>query len=107
MTFIYQDMPLVDDPMQSIDWMIHMDTIAVRGDGYQNHVYEVFKEMFFPHTTFYQQQFGYSVDQLFEFFMNLENLKLTRVLHIQFIYNQHSNIFNPLIKKQHRNKTIN
>lgn len=63
MTYIYQDMPLVDDPMQSIDWMIHMDTIAVRGDGYQNHVYEVFKEMFFPHTTFYQQQFGYSVDQ--------------------------------------------
>ena len=38
---------------------------------------------------------------------NLVNLKLTRVLHIQFIYNQHSNIFNPLIKKQHRNKTIN
>lgn len=36
----------------------------------------------------------------------LENLQLTRVLHIQFIYNQYSNIFNPLIKKQHRNKTI-
>ena len=41
------------------------------------------------------------------YFINLENLKLTRVLHIQFIYNQYSNIFNPLIKKQHRNKTIN
>ena len=39
--------------------------------------------------------------------MNLVNLKLTRVLHIQFIYNQYFNIFNPLIKKQHRNKTIN
>ena len=67
MIYIYQDMPLVADPMQSIDWMIHMDTIVARGDGYQNHVYEVFKEMFFPHTTFYQQQFGYSVAQLFEF----------------------------------------
>ena len=41
------------------------------------------------------------------YFINLENLKLTRVLHIQFIYNQYFNIFNPLIKKQHRNKTIN
>lgn len=41
------------------------------------------------------------------YFINLANLKLTRVLHIQFIYNQYSNIFNPLIKKQHRNKTIN
>ena len=38
---------------------------------------------------------------------NLENLKLTRILHQQFIYNQYFNIFNPLIKKQHRNKTIN
>lgn len=41
------------------------------------------------------------------YFINLVNLKLTRVLHIQFIYNQYSNIFNTLIKKQHRNKTIN
>lgn len=41
------------------------------------------------------------------YFINLKNLKLTRVLHIQFIYNQYSNIFNPLIKKQYRNKTIN
>lgn len=38
---------------------------------------------------------------------NLGNLKLTRVLHIQFIHNQYSNIFHPLITKQHRNKTIN
>lgn len=79
MTYIYLDMPLVDDPMQSIDWMIHMDTIVVRGDGYQNHVYEVFKELFCPHTTFYQQQFGYSVDQLFDFFMDLENRVICKI----------------------------
>lgn len=41
------------------------------------------------------------------YFINLVNLQLTKVLHIQFIYNQYSNIFCPLIKKQHRNKTIN
>lgn len=40
------------------------------------------------------------------YFINLLNLQLTRVLHIQFIYNQYSNIFHPLITKQHRNKTI-
>lgn len=79
MTYIYQDMPLVDDPMQSIDWMIHMDTIIVRGDGYQSHVYEVFKEMFFPHTPFYQQQFGYSIDQLFDFFMELEDRVICKI----------------------------
>jgi hypothetical protein len=86
MTYIYQDMPLVDNPMQSIDWMIHMDTIVVRGDGYQNHVYEIFKEMFFPHTTFYQQQFGYSVDQLFDFFMDLENRLICKIASQDTIY---------------------
>lgn len=86
MIYIYQDMPLVDDPMQSIDWMIHMNTIVVRGDGYQNHVYEVFREMFFPHTTFYQQQFGYSVDQLFEFFMDLENRIICKIVSQENIY---------------------
>ena len=58
---------------------IHDGTIVVRGDGYQNHVYEVFKEMFFPHTTFYQQQFDYSVDQLFDFFMDLENRVICKI----------------------------
>lgn len=85
-TYIYQDMPSVNDPMQSIDWMIHMDTIVVRGDGYQNHVYEVFKEMFFPHTNFYQQQFGYSVDQLFDFFMDLENRVICKIASQETIY---------------------
>ena len=50
--YLNKDMPLIDDSEQSINWMIHMDTIAVRGDGYQCHVYEVFKEMFYPHSDF-------------------------------------------------------
>ena len=86
MIYIYQDMPLVADPMQSIDWMIHMDTIVVRGDGYQDHVYEVFKEMFFPHNAFYQEQFKYSVDQLFEFFMDLENRVVCKIASQENIY---------------------
>lgn len=83
---MHLDMPLGDEPTQFIDWMIHMDTIAVRGDGYQVHVYEVFKEMFFPHTTFYQQQFGYSVDQLFDFFMDLENRVICKICSQDTIY---------------------
>ena len=84
--YMHLDMPLGDEPTQFIDWMIHMDTIAVRGDGYQVHVYEVFKEMFFPHTTFYQQQFGYSVDQLFDFFMDLENRVICKICSQDTIY---------------------
>lgn len=79
-------MPLGDESVQFVDWMIHMDTIAVRGDGYQVHVYEIFKEMFCPHTPFYQQQFGYSVEQLFDFFMDLENRVICKIDSQETIY---------------------
>lgn len=77
--YLFLDMPLGDEATQFVDWMIHMDTIAVRGDGYQIHVYEVFKEIFYPHTPFYQQQFGYSIEQLFDFFMDLENRVICKI----------------------------
>lgn len=43
---------------------------------------------------------------LLALYRNLVNLKLTQVLSTQFIYNQFITIFTPLIKEQHRNKTI-
>lgn len=84
--YLFLDMPLGDESAQFVDWMIHMDTIAVRGDGYQIHVYEVFKEMFYPHTPFYQQQFGYSIEQLFDFFMDLENRVICKISSQDNIY---------------------
>lgn len=73
------DIPLTEESMQSIDWLIHMNTISVRGDGYQGHVYEVFKEMFYPHSNFYKEQFGYSIEQLFDFFMELEDKIICKI----------------------------
>lgn len=73
------DMPLDDNSEQFVDWLIHMQTIAVRGDGYQEHVYEVFKEMFVPHSAFYKQQFGYSIEEMFDFFMDLENRVICKI----------------------------
>lgn len=84
--YLFLDMPLGDESAQFVDWMIHLDTIAVRGDGYQLHVYEVFKEMFCPHTPFYQQQFGYSIEQLFDFFMDLENRVICKISSQDNIY---------------------
>lgn len=57
-----------------------------------------------PRNRIFEKYFSVQADQIR---LKLENLKLTRVLHIQFIHNQYSNIFHPLITKQHRNKTIN
>lgn len=73
------DMPLEDNSEQFVDWLIHMQTIVVRGDGYQEHVYEVFKEMFVPHSAFYRQKFGFSVEELFDFFMDLENRVICKI----------------------------
>lgn len=73
------DMPLENNSEQLVDWLIHMQTIAVRGDGYQEHVYEVFKEMFVPHSAFYKQQFGFSIEEMFDFFMDLENRVICKI----------------------------
>lgn len=86
--YLYYDMPLIDNPTQSIDWMIHLETISVRGDGYQTHVYEVFKEMFLPHTNFYENQYGYSVQQLFDFFMDLEDRVICKIGSQDSVYGQ-------------------
>ena len=73
------DMPLENNAEQFIDWMIHSETIAIRGDGYQTHVYEVFKELFEPHSAFYEVTYGFSVNELFDFFMDLENRIICKI----------------------------
>lgn len=67
------DMPLENNAEQFIDWVIHSEFIGIRGDGYQTHVYEVFREMFGPHSEFYEKKYGFSINELFDFFMDLEN----------------------------------
>lgn len=84
--YLYKDMPLVDNPLESLEWMIHLDTIAVRGDGYQIHVYEVFKEMFYPHSKFYLAEYGFSIEQLFNFFMVLEDRVICKIADQNSIY---------------------
>ena len=84
--YLYKDMPLVDNPLESLEWMIHLDTIAVRGDGYQIHVYEVFKEMFYPHSKFYLAEYGFSIEQLFDFFMVLEDRVICKIADQNSIY---------------------
>ena len=73
------DMPLENNAEQFIDWMTHSESIGVRGDGYQKHIYEVFIEMFRPHSAFYESVFGFSIDELFSFFMDLENRLVCKI----------------------------
>lgn len=73
------DMPLENNAEQYIDWIIHSETIAVRGDGYSEHLQEVFKEMFSPHTSFYQSVYGFSTDELLQFFQEVEDRLICKI----------------------------
>lgn len=73
------DMPLDNDTEKFLDWMIHSETIAVRGDGYQEHILEVFNEMFEPHTSFYEQRFGFSIKNLVGFLNELEDRVICKI----------------------------
>ena len=72
-TYSLLDMPLENNAIQFIDWIIHSETIAVRGDGYSEHLHEVFKELFSPHSEFYKRKFGFSPEDLLIFLNDIEN----------------------------------
>ena len=69
---MFLDMPEDNDPLKVVHWMIHMQCIQVRGDGYQRHVEEIFKELFAPHSTFLQSHYNFSLDALFKFLTTVE-----------------------------------
>lgn len=73
------DMPIEDNAEKFIDWIIHSETIAVRGDGYQKHILEVFNEMFTPHTDFYEKKYGFSIEEMVQFFSELENRLVCKI----------------------------
>ena len=80
------DMPLENNSEKYLDWMIHSETIAVRGDGYQEHILEVFNEMFEPHSSFYEQNFGFSIKNLVDFFTELEDRVICKLGGQDMIY---------------------
>ena len=67
------EMPLEDNSEKFIDWMIHSETIAVRGDGYAEHVQVVFKELFYPHSNFFESTYGFTAEELFDFLVVVED----------------------------------
>ena len=85
-TYVLLDMPLKDDAEQFINWIIHSETIAVRGDGYSVHLQEVFREMFSPHTDFYQQTYGFSIEELLGFFIELEDRIICKIGNQGMVY---------------------
>lgn len=73
------DMPTENDSKQWLTWVIHSETISVRGDGYQEHIEEVFNEMFSPHSQYYQDRYGFSLTDLDEFLSRIEDRTICKI----------------------------
>lgn len=84
--YIYIDIPIDNDVLKWISCMIHSEFISVRGDGYQVHTEDVFCEMFFPHSPYFQQQYGYTVEELFKFLTRVEDRVICKIASQNMIY---------------------
>ncbi len=80
------DMPQEDDAMQWLSWVIHSEFISIRGDGYQVHTEEVFRELFYPHSQYFIDAFGFSVEQLFAFLTTVEDRVICKIGSQDMIY---------------------
>lgn len=80
------DMPLEMDAEKDINWAIHSELIGVRGDGYMQHVQEVFKEMFFSHSSFFEKRYGFKAEEIFDFFMEVEDRIVCKIGSQDMVY---------------------
>ena len=75
-----------DDAEGWFSWLSHSETISVRGDGYMIHIEQVYKELFFPHNTFFEENFNFSVYSLFDFCTNIEKHIYSKIANTESIY---------------------
>lgn len=80
------DMPLSADDNAMVEWALRMDTINVRGDGYQVHVMDLFNGMFEPHSDFYKERYGFSFGEMRDFFEDLENRTICKIGSQDMVY---------------------
>lgn len=58
---------------------IMLDTINVRGDGYQIHIQELYQEMFHPFDGFLQQYYGFDSKDIYKTILKLDSLVYSKV----------------------------
>lgn len=56
----------------SIKFFSHLTTIGIRGDAYPQFFEDVFKGLFSPHDNFFKTKYGFSTDEVFDFFIDLD-----------------------------------
>lgn len=57
-----------------------LEALHMRGDGYMNHIYEVFKEMFASHDQFFIDNYDFNSKDILEAFIQLEDSWYCRII---------------------------
>lgn len=57
-----------------------LEALHMRGDGYMNHIYDVFKEMFSGHDQFFIDNYGFNSSDILETFIQLEDSWYCRLI---------------------------
>lgn len=74
------DMPVTDTDYDAwLTWIVHLNHIYVRGDGYPCHVEQVFDELFRPHDEFFKSHYGFGFDTLKSFCLEIERYILSKI----------------------------
>ena len=58
---------------------IMLDSINVRGDGYQTHIQEVYKEVFRPFDGFLEQYYGFNSNDVYNTILKFDSLVYSKV----------------------------
>lgn len=74
------DMPVTETDYDAwLTWMVHMDHIFVRGEGYASIVETVFDELFIPHDDFFKNRYGFGFATLKTFCTEIERFILSKI----------------------------
>ncbi|MDY3522018.1 hypothetical protein PG614_10285 [Riemerella anatipestifer] len=57
-----------------------LESLYMRGDGYTQHVYQIFKELFAGHDDFLQKHYGFNSNDILETILQLEDSYYTRMV---------------------------
>jgi len=74
-----------DDPVDGNDydsWLrtnIMLDSINLRGNGYQKHLTEVYQEIFEPHNGFLEQYYGFNSNDIYDVVLKLDSLVYSKI----------------------------
>ena len=78
--FNLYDMPTSDTDFEAwLTWMVHMDHIHVRGEGYAPIIERVFDDLFAPHDAFLKAKYGFGFESLKRFCTEIERFILSKI----------------------------